>query len=400
MFIWKQLLNFIEWLQTYGAEEDKTLGIENEDAGNIIAARNFVGWYNGHPRDRNLKVKIHTNLQYNINLQLVFNYFKTIYISFQVDLSGCTAAILGQGNVALDVARILLSPLDQLKNTDITEYALQELANSKIKDLYLVGRRGPLHVAFTIKELREQVKLKNCTTVWRKEDFVGVEDAVTKLQRPRKRLTELMLSSLQESTLQSNNNYPIFRPIFYRSPLKFLINKQRSLVGIELSCNKLIGDSIEEQKCIATEETELLNCSLAFRSIGYKSIKVDDDLNFCNGVVANDKGRIIDNKGSDEARLYVAGWLGTGPVGVILHTMSNAFQVAKIMSQDLQESEQNCTKGGFEQLKKDVLKTRSPVVDWNGWEKIDAYEIEQGKKLGKPREKLTTIEKMIEVAMS
>ena len=244
------------------------------------------------------------------------------------------------------------------------------------------------------------MKLKNCATAWRQEDFVGVEDAVSKLQRPRKRLTELMLSSLNESTQQANSNHPIFRPIFFRSPLKFLINKQRSLVGIELSCNKLIGDSIEKQKCISTDEKEVLNCSLAFRSIGYKSIKVDDDLTFSNGVVPNDKGRIIDNNASDKARLYVAGWLGTGPVGVILHTMGNAFQVAKLMSEDLQRNNQNSPKGGFEQLKKDVLKTKSPVIDWNGWEKIDAYEIEAGKKLGKPREKLTTIEKMIEVALS
>ncbi|XP_045455498.1 NADPH:adrenodoxin oxidoreductase, mitochondrial [Melitaea cinxia] len=358
-------------LLTYGAEEDKTLGIENEDANNVLAARNFVGWYNGHPRDRNLKV----------------------------DLSGHTAAILGQGNVALDVARILLSPLDVLKKTDITDYALQAIASSKIKELYLVGRRGPLNVAFTIKELREQIKLENCATIWRKNDFVAVADAVNSLPRPRKRLTELMLKSLNENDNAVSDNQKVFKPIFYRSPKKFLVNSDRHLQGIELTCNTLIGDKIEEQTCVPTEDSEILNCSLAFRSIGYKSIQVDKDLPLnSNGVVINENGRVTSTDVSNLAKLYVAGWLGTGPVGVILHTMGNAFQVAKLICEDLKK-QGNYNKGGFLEVKS-IINERTPVIDWSGWEKIDKYETEEGKKLGKPREKIAYVEKMIQVALS
>ncbi|XP_023946325.2 NADPH:adrenodoxin oxidoreductase, mitochondrial isoform X2 [Bicyclus anynana] len=341
-------------LLTYGAEEDKVLGIENEDAKNVIAARNFVGWYNGHPRDTNLKV----------------------------DLSGQTAAILGQGNVALDVARILLSPVDELKKTDITEYALQEIAESKIKELYLVGRRGPLNVAFTIKELREQINLKSNVVVWRKDDFVGVADVVSNLARPRKRLTELMLKTLNDSLNDqlADKAQKFFKPIFFRSPRKFLVDDQKNLIGIELVCNQLIGDKIEEQKCLPTNDSEILNCSLAFRSIGYRSIKVDSDLNFSNGLVINERGRVLDSGNGDSAKLYVAGWLGTGPVGVILHTMSNAFQVAKFICEDLQKHNEGLSKGGFEELKKNMLKNNKPIIDWQGWIKIDHFEIEQGKK--------------------
>ncbi|CAH2100051.1 unnamed protein product [Euphydryas editha] len=358
-------------LLTYGADEDKTLGIENEDAYNVLAARNFVGWYNGHPRDKDLKV----------------------------DLSGHTAAILGQGNVALDVARILLSPLDILKKTDITDYALQALANSKIKELYLVGRRGPLNVAFTIKELREQIKLENCATIWRKNDFIGVAESVNSMPRPRKRLTELMLKSLNENTNTVNDNQKLFKPIFYRSPKKFLVNSEKHLTGIELACNVLTGDKIEDQKCVSTKDSEILNCSLAFRSIGYKSVKVDNDLPFSsNGVVINENGRVINTDVSDLAKLYVAGWLGTGPVGVILHTMSNAFQVAKLICEDLKKQE-NYKKGGFLEFK-NIINEKTSVIDWSGWEKIDKYETEEGKKLGKPREKITCIEKMIQIALT
>lgn len=352
-------------LLTYGAEEDKSLGIENEDGNNIIAARNFVGWYNGLPRDTNLKV----------------------------DLSGHTAAILGQGNVGLDVARILMTPIDELRKTDITEHALNALAESKVKELYLVGRRGPLQVAFTIKELREQLKLDNCKTVWRERDFLGVADAVTSLVRPRKRLTELMLKSLSENQVNSEAQ-KYFKPIFFRSPERFFLNDQRRVSGIELGCTKLIGHKLEEMKCVPTGEKEILNCSLAFRSIGYKSVNVDKDLSFgSHGFVPNDRGRVIVDQASGEAKLYVAGWLGTGPVGVILYTMGNAFQVAKSVCEDLNVNTES--KGGFEEVKKVLNKD---IVDWQGWEKIDQYETELGKKNGKPREKICSIEKMLEIA--
>lgn len=357
-------------LLTYGAEEDKILGIENEDAKNVVAARNFVGWYNGLPSDSNLKF----------------------------DLSGPRAAILGQGNVALDVARILLSPIDELAKTDVTEHALSALAESKIKELYLVGRRGPLQVAFTIKELREQLKMKDCRTIWRQDNFDGISDIVGTLVRPRKRLTELMLKSLGENqTAKDHKCSKRFYPIFYRSPNKFIVNKENQLEGIELTCTRMVGDKIEEQKCVPTKEKEILNCSLAFRSIGYKSINVDKDLKFLpHGVVANDKGRVVDDN-RELAKMYVAGWLGTGPVGVILHTMGNAFQVAKTMCEDINNGKDTDAKGGFGEVKKVIS---NAIVDWDGWTKIDKFETEQGKKVGKPREKICDVNKMIEIAKS
>ncbi|CAH0405888.1 unnamed protein product [Chilo suppressalis] len=367
--------NYDAVLLCYGADEDKTLGIENEDATNIVAARNFVGWYNGSPSDKNLKI----------------------------DLSGSTAAILGQGNVALDVARILLTPVDELRKTDITEYALATLAESKLTEIYLIGRRGPLQVAFTIKELREQLKLKNCKTIWREQDFKGVSEMVGYLERPRKRLTELMLKSLQDNPVDFSQcqRLKYFKPIFFRSPTKFITGIDKKLSAIKLDCTKLIGDKLEEQRPVPIGESEVIDCSLAFRSIGYKSVPVDKNLVFTKyGTVANNKGCIIDNNvSSDLGRLYVAGWLGTGPVGVILHTMGNAFQVAKVISEDLKLSTLSKSKGGFEEVRKIIAKKNNFIVGWAGWEKIDKYEIEQGKLKGKPREKICSIDKMLEVAL-
>ena len=114
------------------------------------------------------------------------------FADLKVDLSHENVAVVGLGNVALDVARILLTPIDFLRKTDITERALAAISESKVKRVYIVGRRGPLHVSFTIKELREMVNLAGCRPVLDRADFVGVKEIVPNLKRPRKRLTELL----------------------------------------------------------------------------------------------------------------------------------------------------------------------------------------------------------------
>lgn len=305
--------------------------------------------------------------------------------------------MLGQGNVALDVARIILSPIDELRKTDIPEHVLSVLAKSKIKELYLVGRRGPLQVAFTIKELREQLKIPFCQTVWRKNDFDGVSEVASALARPRKRLTELMLKSLNEHSEDSKPE-KYFKPIFHRSPDKFIVDSKNNVMGVQLTCNQMAGSLDKDPKYLPTDEKEIINCSLAIRSIGYKSVNVDKDLIIGdNGSVANDKGRILDPS-NDLAKLYVAGWLGTGPVGVILHTMGNAFQVAKAIQEDLETGQSTENKGGFAEVRK-AISDNLKIVDWKGWENIDKYEIEMGKKLGKPREKICCVSEMLEKAL-
>jgi adrenodoxin-NADP+ reductase len=309
----------------------------------------------------------------------------------------------------MDVARILLTPVDLLKKTDITENALSILAQSNVKNVYLIGRRGPLQAAFTIKELREQLKMANCKTFWRVEDFQNINDYLEKLQRPRKRLTELMLKSLSEMQPNLSSNVRNFLPVFHRSPLKFLTTDVGRLIGLEMNINRLIGLDVSSQQCQATGQREILNCDLILRSIGYKSIQVDPDINFdtVNGCVPNVAGRVLVRKNFDQAGsskedtidpgLYVTGWLRTGPMGVILTTMSNAFEVAESVGEDLQNDHIDVKKEGFSAIREHLDRNSVPIVDWNGWLKIDNYEVEQGKKNGRPREKLCDIKKMLEI---
>lgn len=211
--------------------------------------------------------------------------------------------------MAVDVARILLASIDHLKTTDITEHALEALSKSNIKKVYLVGRRGPLQAAFTIKELREMLKMPNIDTLWREEDFTGIPEQIDQLPRPRKRITELMMKSLNESSPSEGNKN--FLPIFFRSPVE--INGNSRVESVNFNVTKLI-----DNRAVPTDKFECLQADLVCRSIGYRSISVDDSINFdsARGLIKNIDGRVLlkDNSKPDPG-LYVAGWLGTGPSG-------------------------------------------------------------------------------------
>ncbi|XP_068970375.1 NADPH:adrenodoxin oxidoreductase, mitochondrial isoform X1 [Bombus flavifrons] len=348
-------------LLTYGAEEDKLLNIPGENLNNIVSGRRFVGWYNGVPADSNLNI--------NLNVE--------------------EAVVLGQGNVAIDIARILLTPVDKLKNTDITSFALEKLSQSKIRKVSLIGRRGPLQAAFTIAELREILKLDGCRSYWRADDFINVKQVINTLARPRKRLTELMIEYLEKTSLNTGTMAKELYPIFLRSPIEFLGSD--SIHSIKLSINKLEGNDIRAQFAVPTGLFEEIECGIAFRSIGYKSIQIDASIPFDTEI-----GRIKNIAGKVQDKLYTAGWAGTGPVGVILSTMTNAFQIGMLMNKELSITE---NKPGFIGLSKILEQKRIPIVSYNDWKKIDKVECERGKTLGKPREKIVDINEMLEIAL-
>uniref|UniRef100_A0A8C5TTS1 NADPH:adrenodoxin oxidoreductase, mitochondrial n=1 Tax=Malurus cyaneus samueli TaxID=2593467 RepID=A0A8C5TTS1_9PASS len=255
---------------SYGAEDNRVLGIPGENLLGVYSARAFVGWYNGLPENRDLKP----------------------------DLSCETALILGHGNVALDIARILLSPLQLLRKTDITDSSLAALACSKVKRVWLVGRRGPLQVAFTIKELREMINLPGTRAVLDPADFTGLENAVKDAPRPRKRLTELMMKTALEKP------------------------GEKAVEGL--------GDSA---KAVPTGDVEELECGLVLSSIGYRSLPLDPAVPFDSqrGVIPNSSGRVEGVPG-----LYCSGWVKRGPTGVIITTMNDSFDTAQSVLEDLQ----------------------------------------------------------------
>ncbi|XP_059472642.1 NADPH:adrenodoxin oxidoreductase, mitochondrial isoform X2 [Neocloeon triangulifer] len=340
---------------TYGAAQDKTFGIPGEDLENILSARRFVGWYNGQPGDEKLNP----------------------------DLSVDTVAVLGQGNVALDVARVLLAPIDQLKSFDITQHALEALSESRVKRVLLIGRRGPLQAAFTIKEAREMVKLENCKTVFRLEDFKGVKEFMPNVSRPRKRLIELLTQTAMEPKLELVEAWKkaerSFEPIFYRNPVAFLpsVSTPGKVGAVKLAVTKLNGEMSETQSVINTNEFEELKCGLALRSIGYKAFAADPDIPFDpkQGIIKNSQGRVEGLPG-----VYCGGWVGTGPVGVIVNTMGNAFELGRVIEGDIKDGtlNSNIRKPGFEEAAKILDNKGVQVVSFKDWEKIDSEEQNRG----------------------
>ncbi|KAF9927812.1 NADPH-adrenodoxin reductase [Linnemannia zychae] len=361
-------------LLAYGAHEDRLLGVPHEQSmKGVMAARSFVGFYNGLPCEQDL----------------------------EVDLSKAeTAVVIGQGNVALDVARILLSPLGELKKTDLTDKMIKILEQSRVKHVHVVGRRGPLEVAFTAKELREMLHLPDTTFHMDQELLASeMERAGKSLDRPRKRLMGLLEKGIKESKPNQPKSWSLQ---FLRSPLGFTGDSNNQLTAIELGINRLEGDD-SNRKAVATGEKEILKCDLAFRSIGYKSVGIQGvPFDTRKGVVPNTNGKVIDAEQNIVHGLYASGWLKRGPVGVIASTMADAYQTADTIISDwnsgqpMLNSDNSNAKSSQPVL--ELLKSRGhKTISYKDWKKIEQKEFDLGAKIGKPREKFLTVEEMLKV---
>lgn len=350
----------------YGASEDKLLGIPGENLKNVLSASSFINWYNGYPGFQNLDV--------NLDCE--------------------TCVLVGQGNVAVDVARMLLSPLSLLQQSDMSSYAVERLRKSKVRRVCLVGRRGPLQVAFTTAEFRELTKLPASHTLLHPKDFDEVKLRLNEIQRPRKRLVELQMKQLEVSPSKSDVSKEL-EIIFKRSPLSFLPHPSdsSSVGGVELAVNRLQGEFGHAQKAESTNEREILETNLVIKSIGYRSVQVDEDIPFDipRGLVPNRNGRVVDHKG-----LYCSGWLKTGPTGVLASTMNSAFETAAGVVEDF--------KSGFLNhhdtihLAATLNKIKNKCVTFSDWKKIDEYEKLEGEKQGKVREKVVDLQKILRIA--
>ncbi|XP_032858242.1 NADPH:adrenodoxin oxidoreductase, mitochondrial isoform X2 [Tyto alba] len=358
---------------SYGAEDNRVLGIPGENLSGVYSARAFVGWYNGLPENRDLKP----------------------------DLSCETALILGHGNVALDIARVLLSPLCLLRKTDITDGSLAALACSKVKRVWLVGRRGPLQVAFTIKELREMINLPGARPVLDPADFTGLESAVKDAPRPRKRLTELMIKTALEKPGEEKMEAQAAAPRewglkFQRSPQEVLPTADgRRARGVRLALTRLEGSG-DSAKAIPTGDVEELECGLVLSSIGYRSLPLDPVVPFDTqrGIIPNSSGRVEGVSG-----LYCSGWVKRGPTGVIITTMNDSFDTAQSVLEDLQMGvlDVSIPREGFGAVES-ILRSRGVrPVSFSDWEKIDAAEVARGKAAGKPREKIVDPQEMLQL---
>ena len=359
-------------IYTVGSPADRALGIPGEDLSGSHSATEFVAWYNGHPDFREHKF----------------------------DLSVKYAFVIGMGNVALDVARILAKNPEELAETDITDYALKALRKSQLEDIWLVGRRGPLQAAFSPVELREFLELPEADVVIEENALELDAESQHILETISGKDTKKNIEILKQmSAMAASGKKRKVHFLFLASPLE--ISGDGKVEKIRMVRNQLVKKEDGSLRPQATDKIVEEDAGLVFRSIGYHG-KPLADLPFDqkSGTIPNECGQVKDPENGNllRNREYVAGWIKRGPSGVIgtnkqdavetVHRMLETFLKEKI------ESGKNVSNPDIVSL---LEKRKVEFVSFADWKLLDAHEIEAGQKQGRPRVKLTSIAEMLEI---
>ncbi|MCE2489711.1 MAG: FAD-dependent oxidoreductase [Anaerolineae bacterium] len=353
-----------------GAQTDRELGIPGEDLPGSHAATEFVAWYNAHPdyRDRSF------------------------------DLSTTDVAVIGLGNVAMDVVRILARTQAELQQTDIADYALDALACSKVRNVYVLGRRGPAQSAFTNPEIRELGELEDAEVIVTPEEVeldphsrAYVESGES---RTATRNVEILGAySLQEP--QGKRCRIIMR--FLTSPVEILGNGRVEAMRLVRNELKLRDNGYLSAR--ATDIYETIPVGLVFRSVGYRGVPLPD-IPFYEpwGIIPNEKGRVLrEQDGADSLPgLYVVGWIKRGPSGVIGTNKPDSVETVTMLLEDLAAGRLWQPASPAPGAIDDLLEERGlRPVSFADWQTLDALEQERGEALGRPRLKYSRVEEML-----
>ncbi|MDT5277244.1 MAG: ferredoxin/flavodoxin---NADP+ reductase [Mycobacterium sp.] len=341
-----------------GAAGGRDLGIPGEELAGNHAAADFVGWYNGHPDQAGRAF----------------------------DLSGQRAVIIGNGNVALDIARVLLMSPDELATTDIAQHALDALADSDINEVVILGRRGPRHGAFSVGEFLALGHLNGIDVVIDHHELEAKSDdgveTVLKLDLARE---------YAQTEPSPGNKRIVFR--FLTSPAEFVGGDH--VEGLRIARNTLdeTGGLVPGDP---SGELELIDTTLVLRSIGYQGAAIDG-LSFdpAKGVIPNDRGRVLDDQNEPIAGVYATGWIKRGPKGVIGTNRTCAQETIEQLFTDFDNGLLTRDIGDRETIDEILTERGATPIDWNGWRKINAAEIEQGAAVARPRLKFVDPAEMI-----
>jgi len=356
----------------YGTATDRHLGIPGEDLPGSHPATEFVNWYNAHPD----------------------------FADREFDLSCERVVVIGNGNVAADVARMLALTPDELGETDTADHAIEAFAAGSVKEILVLGRRGPAQAAFTNPEVRELGEMANADI-----DIDAGEMELDELSR------EWLDSDDADPT--NRRNVEIFTDFSQRDPegkpQKIAVRFLRSPIEIQgdgkverivVGRNELRRDESGRIRAVDTGERETIECGLVLRSIGYKGIPIEGvPFDERAGTISNEGGRVTDN-GEQVPGLYAVGWIKRGPSGVIGTNKKDAQETVDNLFADLEagripEAELAGDRGSIEAL---LTERRPDHVTFEGWQAIDATEVEAGKPLGRPRVKLCRVDELVEAS--
>ncbi|HAM57828.1 MAG TPA: NADP oxidoreductase [Candidatus Rokubacteria bacterium] len=355
-----------------GAQTDRRMGIPGEDLAGSHPATEFVAWYNGHPDYRDLPF----------------------------DLSQERAAVVGVGNVAVDVARILCRTHDELLATDIADHALEALRKSRIKEVYLLGRRGPAQAAFTNPEIKELGELADADIGVRPEEVTLDELSRAALERNPDRATTKKVEILQAYALRKPSGKTRMLTVrFLVSPVELIGNSAGEVVAMRLVKNTLRATATGTLQPKPTGEIEELPVGLVFRSVGYRGVPLPGvPFNESWGVILNEKGRVLD-PGTKQPLVgeYTGGWIKRGPTGVIGTNKPDAAETVACMVEDLAQGLTLHPAAPSAEAAERLIRERQPrFFSFQGWLRLNELEVGRGRAVGRPRVKFTRVEEMLE----
>jgi ferredoxin--NADP+ reductase len=355
-----------------GAQTDKSLGIPGEDLPGSCAATEFVAWYNGHPDYRDL----------------------------EFDLSCKRAVVIGNGNVAADVVRMLTRSAAELERTDIADHALEALRASSVEEVVVLGRRGPAQAAFTSAELRELGHLEDVELV---VDPAEIElDDVSRawLEQHGTFTARTNVALLREFAARPADPAPGRRRIvlrFLRSPVA--IRGTGRVEAVDIRRNEIVrseGGALRARA--ADDEIETIECGLVLRSVGYRAVPLPDvPFDERSFVLPNERGRVLTPDGEPLPGVYAVGWIKRGPTGILGTNKRDAEETVASLAADIDAlpSPAQPDRDAIDAL----LATRVPcVVTADGWRAIDAHERRRGRSEQRPRVKLASTDELLAAA--
>jgi ferredoxin/flavodoxin---NADP+ reductase len=371
-----------------GSPLDRALGVPGEDLPGSHAATEFVGWYNGHPD--------HTGLEVDL-------------------ISAKRAIVIGNGNVAVDVARMLMLSAEELAPTDTADHALEVLARSRVQEVLVVGRRGPAQAAFTNPELLELDELSGADVLVDKDELeraLAVHDEAAEQDATARRNVEILRRYAEHEPTPGHKRI-VLR--FLLSPVELLAGDDGALAAIRFVRNELTAGDGGTLKARATDGSETIAAGLAFRAIGYRGIPLPGvSFDERAATILNAGGRVLDPETREPLPgEYVVGWIKRGPSGVIGTNKKDAQETVDAMLADLQPGGSAIANGSASaangaahaphepdaEAVETLLRERQPaLVTYSGWEAIDRHERALGEDDGRPRVKLTQIDEMLRVA--
>jgi ferredoxin/flavodoxin---NADP+ reductase len=357
----------------YGTPTDRRLGIPGEDLPGSHAATEFVAWYNAHPD----------------------------FADARFDLDCERAVVIGNGNVAADVARMLALPRDELEVTDTANHAIDPLVSSGIREIVILGRRGPAQASFTNPEVRELGELSCADIVIDPAevelDEVSREQLASDEVEPTNKRNVEILTEFSRRRPEGKPKRLVMR--FLRSPVE--IQGEGRVERLVVGVNELYRDESGAVRARDTGERELIECGLVLRSIGYKGIGLGGiPFDERRGVIPNEGGRVIgpDGPGEQVPGHYAVGWIKRGPSGVIGTNKKDAAETIDNLLADA-EAGRMPERRPAEPVIEELLAERAPdAVSYAGWEAIDRAEVAAGEPRGRPRVKFCRVAEMVEAA--